>query len=106
MEELKYCNLDDYTGMGFYCVQGTTSNSMAYNDTLTVLPVMDVGLPFYVVEPKRKFLIKVSRERAALAFYLMMQAGEVKCERDNKFEIGKDLLEVLDNNSIPYEEIS
>ncbi len=102
MKQYTFQGLNITTDSALSWNQGNTSNALTLVDSLTVSPFA----PNVIVEERReKVLIKVTPEKTALAFYLLMQAGEVRCFRDNKFEINIDLLSVLNDNSIQYDVI-
>lgn len=99
-------NIDYNTGIGLCWYQGNTSNVLTLNDTLTALPSsVEIEIPYIVQQEEEKAVIRIAPENTALAFYLLMQAGEVKCYRDNRFEVDKKSLDVLLSYSIPYEVI-
>lgn len=95
-------DVDDNTGFGLSWYQGNTGNAI-FNDTLTAFPVVDMEAPRTLEKHKEKVMIYIAPEMAALAFYVLMQVGEVKCIDGNIFEIDVEFLDFLHNRSIAYE---
>lgn len=99
MKQYTFQGLNITTDSATSLNQGNTSNALPLVNSLTAFSFA----PNVIAEERReKVLIKVAPEKTAIAFYLLMQAGEVKSFRDNKFEINIELLRVLSDNSIQY----
>jgi len=106
MKQYTFQELNITTGAALSWCQGNTNNALILDDSLTVYPFDIQNVPSVAVEERReKVLIKVASDKTASTFYLLMQAGEVRCFRDNRFEINIELLDVLRDNSIQYEVI-
>ena len=103
MRQYTFQELNINTGAALSFYQGNTNNALILGDSLTVTPFVQEVPSAMAEERKGKVLVKVPEDKTALAFYLLMQAGEVKCFRDNRFEINTELIGILFENSIQYE---
>lgn len=104
MKQYTFQELNTTTGAGVSWYNNNTNNAAMLYDLLTISPFEVQEMPGVSVEERKtKILVKVAPEKIAIAFYLLMQAGEVRCFRDSRFEIDVELLNILRDNAIQYE---